>query len=120
MGGVRFTHEQLRSVLAKKGYTADMASGIPDSLPKPNQKAALDGPAKGEEESAVRIQVSFTLYRQRLLDWDNAAASCKDLCDCLTKSRLIPDDRPEYIEGSCRQRKVKAAEEGTLIEITYP
>lgn len=84
-------------------------------------QGSLDSAPKGEEESMGRVVVRFTCYRVRLLDWDNSAASCKDLLDGLRHSHLIRDDSPKHVNVSVEQVKVNTFhQEKTVIEIVWP
>ena len=86
-----------------------------------SDKAPLDGPNAGEKESVGRVVVRFTCYRVRSLDFDNRAASCKDLLDGLRHAHLIRDDSDKFIEASVSEVKVGSyADEKTVIELIYP
>ena len=63
----------------------------------------------------VRRRVTITLHRRRLLDDDNAVASCKPLLDALKACGLIHDDSRRWILLQVDQ--VKDREEFTEIEI---
>lgn len=124
-------HEQLSVSLRSKGLiknesgewvkTKFMAPRISDPKPEPNLHGTLVNEVSPLKNSSRRINIVFTLVRTRILDWDNAAGSCKTLCDALKKCRAIPDDSPSHIEVTVKQKKVPhRKEEGTLIEVTYP
>lgn len=62
-----------------------------------------------------RILVRVTSFRRRLLDEDNLAE--KYFVDCCRYAGLIASDAPDKTSIEVRQVKVKAGEEGTLIEV---
>ena len=68
-----------------------------------------------------RVVVRFTCFRTRLLDWDNNAASLKDIIDGLRHAHAFVDDSERYIKIEAEQIKVRTrAEQKTVIEIVYP
>lgn len=94
---------------------------LPNPKPKYDKKTTLGKAVQGEKSGVERIKVSFTLYRIKLLDPDNAAGSVKDLLDGLRHSGLIADDDWKSIRLSTGQEKVNHfAEEKTVVKIKYP
>lgn len=74
------------------------------------------GKAEGEEKNSGRIPVRITSFRRRLLDPDNLSA--KYFTDCLRYAEMIPNDRPQDIDLTVSQVKVRSKlEEHTEIEI---
>ena len=86
--------------------------------PKPKQ-AIRHGPlaeTEREDSNPKRYAVSVESCRARKIDTDNLCA--KYFVDALRYAGIIPDDRPEDIEYSISQKKVKTkAEEITIIEV---
>lgn len=64
-----------------------------------------------------RIGVRFVLFRNRLLDPDNAAGSVKDLLDGLRRAALIPEDDWHTITLQVEQVKCAKKDERTEVEI---
>ena len=96
-------------------------SPLPDTKPERNKTPALGQATEGEASSLRRVSVCFVGYRTRLLDWDNHAASIKNLLDGLRHAALIEGDDLSSI--SVRTEQVKVAhrkDERTEIEIIYP
>ena len=103
----------------KKGkIEANHQRKIQDSEPQHHQTPALGRPDEGKKEGVGVTRISFTLFRVRPLDPDNAAGSCKDLLDGCVHAGLLFDDAPWLIIFETKQEKVKSyAEEQTVIEI---
>lgn len=98
----------------------DLALGgeVPNSKPKHHKAPALHGTISREEKSIRRTCVSFTLYRAKLLDPDNAAGSVKDLLDGLRHAALIEGDEWYRIKLEVEQEKVSHyKDEKTVITI---
>lgn len=94
---------------------------LQDTEPEQDTAATLGGMAKREIECPLRIKVSFTGSRVKLLDPDNFAGSCKDLLDGLRHAGFIPDDAASAIIFETAQERVrKYKDEKTEIEIVYP
>jgi hypothetical protein len=92
------------------------------SSPEPEPAVCHEplGSTPGKEEGPKRIAVCITGFRRRLLDADNFAGA-KYLIDGLRYANVIPGDRPDQIELTFRQVKVKTKpEERTQIEIDLP
>jgi len=53
----------------------------------------------------VKRSVTITVYRARLLDWDNLVASVKGCVDGL-RGQLIADDGPAWLQLQVHQEKV--------------
>lgn len=97
-----------------------LAAGIRHAKPQHHageEQVVVD---EGKEGSAGRIEVRITRCGVRLLDADNLAGGCKWTVDALRYQGLIPEDNPQAIRLIVSQKKVKRAETGTLIQITYP
>lgn len=66
-----------------------------------------------------KVKIEYIRYSNRLMDWDNAAASFKHIGDAMVMAGIIKDDNPAVVvEFIPRQFKVKKAEERTEIVIT--
>lgn len=100
-------HEQIINSLAPR---------LPHPLPKSDAQLQPLGQDKDEGGGPRRINVCITRCGTKLLDLDNLYGSVKFICDALRYAKLIPDDNPEAINLTVRQRKVKKGETGTLIE----
>ncbi len=101
--------------------TVDANTELQDTeLERPVRDGAL-AKGKGKDKGAERIILSYTSYRQRLLDPDNLAGGTKFLTDALRYCGAIPDDQEHQIDLRFAQKKVETkAQEKTLIEITFP
>lgn len=55
--------------------------------------------------------------KQRICDLPNLVGGLKTVLDAMVRVGLLVDDSPDQFEGHFRQRKVDAAERGTLITI---
>lgn len=44
-----------------------------------------------------KVRVEYIRYSNRLMDWDNAAASFKHVGDALVMEKVIEDDHPKII-----------------------
>lgn len=123
--------EQISFSLRSKGFIKNesgewvkansVAPRIPNSEPEQPVREALVNVNETSADGPRRAVVSFTLYRTRLLDYDNAAGSIKAICDALRYCGAIEDDSPDKIQVNISQKKVShRKDEGTLIEVTYP
>lgn len=96
-----------------------VAPRLPDALPQhhvgPEQVVA----ETDEGGDAGRITVRITRFGTKLLDADNLAGGTKFLVDALRYQKVIPEDNPQVIRLIVGQRKVKRADIGTLVEISY-
>ena len=111
-------HAQVNLSAAMAHYEANHQRKIQDSEPQHHQTPALGRPDEGKKEGVGVTRISFTLFRVRPLDPDNAAGSCKDLLDGCVHAGLLFDDAPWLIIFETKQEKVKSyAEERTVIEI---
>lgn len=63
--------------------------------------------AQGETQGAPRVAVRIQSYRTRYLDVDNLTGGTKFLLDGLRYAGAIPGDRPQDIELTVEQFKVK-------------
>ncbi len=90
---------------------------LPDALLEHHAGAEPVGLDPHEERSAGRITVRITRCGCRLLDADNLCGGVKFLVDACRYEGLIAEDTPEAICLIVRQRKVKRAETGTILEI---
>lgn len=91
---------------------------ISDTQPQRSNAQSLGKAACREEKMLERVRVSFTLFRVRSLDPDNAAASVKFCLDFIRRVGLIKGDENWRIILSVEQVKVKHfSEEQTVIEI---
>ena len=100
----------------------------PDALPsrqKPQPKPPLEAPPRRAKtgsrsvEPRQRYAITFIVYACHPRDWDNLAASCKELQDELVKAGWLPNDDWKTLDGRVRSRKAHhEAEERTVIEIT--
>jgi hypothetical protein len=91
--------------------------------PKPQRPARtpLVNPASGKTQSGNRYCVSFTIFRIRPLDEDNAFGSVKSCVDLLVGSGLLPSDSPETLKIEVEQAKVAhRKDQRTEITITWP
>lgn len=93
--------------------------GLPDSLPEHHVGTQPLGLGADEEASAGLVEVRITRLGIRLLDADNLCGGVKFLLDACRYEGLIPEDNPQAISLIVRQRKVKKAETGTILEIIY-
>lgn len=123
--------EQISFSLRSKGFIKNesgewvkansVATRIPNSELKPDLHGTLEQETQAKPARNGLVNICFTLIRTRLLDWDNAAGSCKIICDTLKKCGAIQDDSPSHIEVTVKQKKVAhRKDEGTLIEVIYP
>jgi Holliday junction resolvase RusA-like endonuclease len=64
----------------------------------------------------VRMQVSISQMRKKLLDRDNLFASCKPILDGMVHWKLIKDDNEEWIELDCVQNVGKVPMTVIVIE----
>jgi len=123
----RFSHEQLVEIIRRQGYAIGQCSFGPATVaPQVSdpvaQHAAGPEPLEADapqEGCRPRVGVRITRCGTQLLDKDNLYGSTKYLCDALRYKGLIPEDDPESIHLTVKQRKVSKKETGTLIEI-YP
>jgi hypothetical protein len=87
------------------------------------ERALCDGAlatGEGKGESAGRVILSYTSYRQRLLDPDNLAGGTKFLTDALRYCGALRDDTENQVELRFTQKKVSdKTQEKTLIEVIY-
>lgn len=98
---------------------AALAAWLPHALAQRDAGEKIlrsDAPKSG---SAPRITVKFVRYGTRLLDVDNFAGGCKGLLDACRYENLIPGDDPTLINLEFSQVKVRKADVGTEILITY-
>lgn len=116
---MHLTDQQLRDLgyVYRNGELHKVSRSLSHTQPQRNEAPALGGPVEGEAQGMGRIGVRFTLYRQRLLDPDNAAGSVKDLLDGLRRAALIPEDDWHTIALQVEQVKCKRAEERTVVEV---
>lgn len=85
----------------------------PEQPPVRKDSPKQDG---GKAKSDGRSRVVIESHRSRLCDADNLYV--KPLVDAMRYQGLIADDSPEHIELIVRQKKVRRAEECTLITIS--
>lgn len=87
------------------------------TIPEYDIRKALHDVGKNETRSMGRCLLSFTCYRTKRQDPDNAVV--KWFVDALRRARLIQDDTEEDIELKIKQVKCKTRkEERTEIEIS--
>lgn len=73
--------------------------------------------AKGVK-SGARYHIRFTVYSIYPRDWDNLAASVKQLQDAVVEAGWLPDDNWKVLTGEAIPAKAKTrAEQRTVIEI---
>lgn len=122
----RISHEQLQEIIARPGYRIHSSvGGLPGAEPQPvsrSEQVGVQGREKARQAGLGKVparpayRVTLTLFRCNFIDPDNAFV--KPLVDQLRYHRLIPNDDPETIELTVRQRKVAhRRDEGTGIEI---
>ena len=116
---MHLTDQQLRDLgyVYRNGELHKVSRSLPHTQPQRDQEAALGGAVEGEAKGVQKPVVRFTLYRNRLLDPDNAAGSVKDLLDGLRHARLISGDEWHTITLQVEQVKCKRAEERTVVEV---
>ena len=119
---MNLTRAELAAMLARNPQVTlnenQAQSPLQSAVFEPDQASALVSPKKRKTYSSPSVTVSFTFYRVRPFDPDNASASCKDLLDGLRHAGLIPGDSPFQIALQTRQIRVcKYREEHTEIEI---
>jgi len=90
---------------------------LPDPIPEHHVGTQPLGLGSDEEASAGLVTVRITRLGVRLLDADNLCGGVKFLLDACRYEGLIPEDNPQAISLIVRQRKVKKAEAGTILEI---
>lgn len=112
--------KQLFPYASQSTIEANVNTQLQDTQP---ERALCDGPLaarKGKSASAGRIVLSYTSYRQRLLDIDNLAGGTKFLTDALRYCGALQDDTEDKVDLRFAQKKVaKKTQEKTLIELTY-
>lgn len=64
--------------------------------------------------------VEIGIYRERLLDPDNAVAACKPILDALKRYGWIIDDNSKLLELKVFQGQVKKEEQGIEIFLLHP
>lgn len=80
------------------------------------QGNALERTGKGKEASRPCLEIVFTIYARRPMDWDNWHTKC--IQDCLVEAGLLHGDAWNELRGSCVSRKVHTTqEERTEIEV---
>lgn len=66
--------------------------------------------------SGSRIRITYRIFAQRPLDWDNYHTKC--LQDLLVQAGILPDDKWNLLEGTVISEKVDRKEdERTEIEV---
>ena len=67
--------------------------------------------AAGARSRGEVYRVDFILYGRQPFDWDNAAASVKEMQDAMVDLGWLPGDDWDVLEGSARGRPVKTEAE---------
>lgn len=115
------SEDLIRANLSKEpGDINKAGSALPYSEPQPHKAPALDSPIPREEKGiqSPRARISFTLFRVKLLDPDNASGSVKDLLDGLRHAGIIEGDEWYRIKLEVEQEKVAHyKDEKTVITI---
>lgn len=96
---------------------SEIDSVSPGSISEHDIRKALHDVGKNEARSSERCLLSFTCYRTKRQDPDNAVV--KWFVDALRRARLIQDDTEDDIEIKIKQVKCKTRkEERTEIELS--
>jgi hypothetical protein len=100
----------------------DPAQLSPRPVPKPDHGLPLvnvfQGEDQGQDRSSERYHINLTIYSTRPRDWDNLAASCKQLQDVLVEDGWLPDDNYRVLSGSVSSLKCKTkAEHRTVVTL---
>ena len=112
------TPEQLKSKFphASPSFIRINNSGLHTPEPKPVKKRALERPAPREETCGYRLEICFSIYSRRPLDWDNWRT--KELQDLLIIIGAIPSDDWTTLKGRVESHKVhRAEEEKTVVTV---
>lgn len=64
-----------------------------------------------------KVRMNVTLFNARTYDKDNAYGACKVIVDGAVRSRLVYDDRPEFLELEIKQEHSTRKEKRTVIEL---
>jgi hypothetical protein len=92
-------------------------------IAKPQPRPALvaspqgEGAGKRSVEPGAHYRVRFTVFAVRPRDWDNLAASCKQLQDAIVEAGWLPDDDWKTLEGTVVSAKA-ATENEERTEVT--
>lgn len=106
-----------------RGNTDDHAGRVSARpVPQPAQGLPLvevfQREAAGEGRAAPCYHITFTVYSTRPRDWDNLAASCKQLQDAIVETGYLPDDNWRVLSGSVESRKARTKlAERTVVRI---
>lgn len=94
-------------------------AGLQNPQSEQNPVSFTQSPIQNENRSerSSRVRVIIESFRSKLCDVDNLSGGAKFLIDGLRYHHLISDDSPEHIELVVTQRKVKRAEECTIVRI---
>jgi hypothetical protein len=95
----------------------NLPKGLRDAEPQYDVRTESLGLNQDEEGSPVRTILRITRLGVRLLDADNLCGGCKYIVDACRYEGLVANDDPQAIILIVRQRKVKRAETGTILEI---
>lgn len=103
-------------------HPAELSAG---KVSKPNERLPLvevfkrEAAGKRSVSKGERYRVTFVIYAVRPRDWDNLAASCKQLQDAIVEDGWLPDDNWRVLEGAVVSAKAKTkSEERTEVRIS--
>lgn len=95
------------------GPVNEPAQGVPLVEVFRREEKSQRGSKPGE-----RYRVTYTIHATRPRDWDNLAASCKQLQDAIVDEGWLPGDDWKQLEGQVVSTKcAHKAEERTEVEI---
>lgn len=85
-------------------------------------RRAIGAVCKHAPKGAItgRVFVEIGIYRERLLDPDNAVAACKPILDALKRYGWLVDDSEQFLELSVFQRVIQREEQGVEIVLVHP
>ena len=101
----------------------DLAQLPTRTIPKPDYGQALvsvpERERPGKSSSPGRYHINLAIYSTRPRDWDNLAASCKQLQDVLVEVGWLPDDNYRVLSGSVSSIKCKTKAEHRTVVTLY-
>lgn len=105
------TPEQIKKYLpnASPDFIRVNPQGIHPAEPERAAKLPLERPVSREEEGHIRLEICFTVYSRRPLDWDNWRT--KELQDGLILAGILPSDDWSTLQGRVISKKVHSKEE---------
>lgn len=120
--GLELSKTQINAYCKKHNFPNPLHNGgLQGSEPQCSVLNGALAKGTGKEKGTGRIILSYSGYRQRLLDPDNFAGGTKFLTDALRYCGAIPSDSDDQITLEFSQKKVATKEqEKTLVTIQYP